>query len=184
MRHLLIGLSDGKNKKGILSFNFVAMIPRIFFLVIVLTAVIVLVELYMNQKFNTEDMRAEIMINGFIYATGGINYYDPVTGRTYPEIIDLAQMNATELEDSFFFKNNNVIAAKIHVSQTSYYEYNHIKEIYYNKEWFDSWEPLMRLKIPGIGGVSEYTRTLPAIYRKENGELNSGYVTYQVVQPK
>ncbi len=180
----MMSYNKGMSRKGILSFNFMSMIPRILFLVIMLTVVIVLVELYMNQKFNTEDLRAEIILNGFIYATGGINYYDAVTGRTYPEIIDLVQMNATELEDSFFFKDNNVIAAKIYVSHLPNDATSPLKELYYNKEWYDSWEPIVRLKIGGIGGVAEYKRTLPTIYRKEGGTFKSGYVTYQVVQPK
>jgi hypothetical protein len=171
------------SRKAILSFNFLAMIPRIIFLVIMLTACVVLIRLFVTNKFNTQDIQAEFLVNGFIYSAAGVNYYDPLTGRSYPTVIDLNQLDQQELDDSFHFPDNRLITAKISVSNEPG-EKDVLKTIYYNKRWYDNWYPLLKLSLPGIGGVTDYKRTLPVIYRDEQGELVAGYVNYQVVQPK
>ena len=63
-------------KRAILSFNFPSMIPRILFLVLMLTACVILIRMFAASKLDTYDIQAEVLINGFIYSTGGIGYYD------------------------------------------------------------------------------------------------------------
>ncbi len=170
-------------KDAIISFNFVSMIPRIIFLVIMLMACVILIRLFINNKFDTNDTEAEIFIAGLIYGTGGVSYTDPLTGRTYPEVIDLAQLNSSELDAGFYRGDNRFIAAKISVLADRDDE-TPVKTVYYNREWYDNWRPLLVLQLPGIGGVEDYVRTLPVIYRNDEGVLNAGYVEYQVVQPR
>jgi hypothetical protein len=154
------------------------------FLVIMLMACVVLIRLFVQQKFDTKDIQAEILVNGLIYSSGGAGYYDSLTGRNYPQIIDLEQLNSTELEQSFYFPNNNLITAKIYVSRDREDETGALKTAYYNKRWYDNWKPLLRANIPGIGGVTEYKKTLPVIYIDSSREEKTGYVTYEVVQPR
>jgi len=182
----MVGLLFKKDRKGIISFNMVSLIPRIIFLVIMLIACVVLIRLFITDKFNTNDIEAEILVSGMLYSAGGVGYYDPLTGRAYPEIIDIEQFDAAELEHSFFFEDNRLIAAKVFVTDDRDAEDDEaVKAIYYNKEWYDNWNPLLRLRIPGIGGVHEYKRTMPVIYRAEgSGRLNSGFIHFQVVQPR
>ncbi len=172
-----------KNKKGIMSFNFLAMIPRTILLVLILISCVVLIRLYVTDKFNTYDLQAEIFINSIIYSKGGISYYDVVTGRNYPEIVDLKQLDEADLDNSFYFPENNLISAEIIISSDPEKDMI-LKTLYYNKEWYDNWEPLLRLSIPGVGGLVQYTKTLPVLYRETTGELKSGYIHYRIIQPK
>lgn len=172
------------DSRGIISFNFMAMIPRIIFLVIMLTCCVVLIRLFLNNKFETKDVQAEVYVSGFIYSAGGVSYYDPLTGRHYPEIIDLEQLSASELDHAFYFPDNRLMAARITILKNLERQDPPLKTVFYNKEWYDNWEPLLRLQLPGIGGVTEYKRTLPVIYRNGTEELKAGYVEYQIVQPR
>jgi hypothetical protein len=172
------------SRKGILSFNFIAMIPRIIFLAVMLIACVVLIRLFLNSKFDTKDITAEVLINGMVYGSGGVSYYDPLTGRNHPMIVDISQFDEKELNSSFYYPDNNLIAAKMTLSTESDPLKNGLKTVYYNREWYDNWYPLLRLSIGGIGGVRKYEKTLPIIYRDSSGELHSGYMHYQVVQPR
>ena len=173
-----------RRNEAVISFNFISMIPRVIFLVIMLTACVVLIRLFVSDQFNTRDVQAEVYIGGFIYGVGGVSYYDPLTGRHYPEIIDVDQLSGSELDNAFYFPGNNMVAARITLLRDLSREGDPVKVVYYNKEWYDNWAPLLRLRLPGIGGVTEYKRTLPVIYRSADGVLNAGYVEYQIVQPR
>ena len=172
-----------QNRKGIMTFNFLAMIPRIIFLVVVLIVCVILISIFLNNKFNTVDVQAEILINGFLYGTGGVSYLDPLTGRIYPEVIDLRQLDSTELDSAFYYPDNHMITARIAIEKPD--QVLPLKEIYYNKEWWDNWKPLLALKyLPGIGGVIDYEKKFPIYIIDETGDMSSAYVTFQVVQPK
>ncbi len=96
----------GKDKKGIMSFNFLSLIPRIMFLVIMLIACVILIRMFITNKFHTQDVQAEVLVAGFMYGAGGVNYYDPVTGRIYPQVIDINQFDGAELDSAFFFNGD------------------------------------------------------------------------------
>lgn len=171
------------SRKGIMSMYFVTWMMRFIFLVIVLVVCVVLISKFLNNRFNTQDVQAEVLMNGMIYGPGGIGYVDPLTSRMYPEIIDVSQLNAAELDYAFYFPNNNLITAKVDLRKQG--EQYPMKTVYYNKEWWDNWKPLLaRKNLKGIGGVTDYTKTIPVIIRDENGDLSSGYVDFQFVQPK
>jgi len=175
----------GKSRKGILSFNFVSMIPRFIFLVIMLVSVATLFNLFLNEKFQIKDIQAEVFVSGLIYGHGGIGYYDALTGRYYPEIIDLDQLEGSSLDQAFYREDNYLIAAKIEVSKVRNPGSNTgiKKVVFFNKEWYDNWKPFLKLRLPGIGGIHEYKKTLPVMYRDE-GILRSGYVHFQILQPR
>ncbi|MFC1742288.1 hypothetical protein ACFL3V_07170 [Nanoarchaeota archaeon] len=170
-------------KRGIMAFNFLAMVPRIIFLVVMLIACVVLISMFLNNKFDTTDIQAEVLINGLIYGGGGIGYYDPVIARMYPQIIDLAQLESEALDMGLYYPDNNLITAKITVESAD--EQLPIKTVYYNKEWYENWEPLLKWKdLKGIGGVVDYEKRLPVMVRDEDGNLKAAYVNFHVVQPK
>jgi len=175
----MLRLSIKNGRRGIVSFNFIAMLPRIIFLVVMLVVCVVLIRMFISDRMQTRDIQAEILIDGLIYGPGGLSYYDPVNGRSYPGIIDIDQAQKANLDLALYFPKNMFIAAKIYVSKEKEDEENSWK-FYYNREWYENWEPLVKLY---VGGVVSYKRTLPVIYMKDS-ELKSGYVTYEVVQPK
>ncbi|HII71607.1 TPA: hypothetical protein HA265_02520, partial [Candidatus Woesearchaeota archaeon] len=104
-------------KEGIMSFNYIAFIPRIIFLVIALLACVILIKLMLNAKFWTKPLQTEILLNGLLYGPGGVTEYDPVTGRIYPEIVDVTQMNSANLDLGLNFPENKLMAARIVVTE-------------------------------------------------------------------
>jgi hypothetical protein len=173
-----------RQRKGIIAFNFlVTVLLRFTFLLIMLIVSMILLSIFLNNKFDVTDTQAEILISGFIYGTGGISYYDPVTGRIYPQIIELDQLDSAELEAGLYFPDNNMMTARITVKDKD--RQSTLKTMYYNKEWYDNWKPLIPLKhLKGIGGVTDFRRTIPVILKDEDGTLSSAYVEFQIVQPK
>jgi len=173
-------------RKGIMSFNFLVMIPRIIFLVIMMIVCVILIRMFLNNKFDVTDIQSEVLIDGMLYGAGGVGYLDPVTGRTYPEVIDPDQLNSYELDNTLYYPANNIISARIVVGKGTLLvgEPSLFRAVYYNKEWYDNWEPLLRWNIAGIGGVKDYTREFPIILRRPDGSLTSGEVHFQVIQPR
>jgi hypothetical protein len=168
-------------KMGIMSFNFVSWILRLFFLGVMIFACGLLIRMFMMERLDANDVKAEIFIGGLMYSKGGVGYYDPLTGRHYPEIIDLSQMDSAELDMSLYYPGNNLITAKVVVFSK---DDAPLKYYYYNKEWWDNWAPILKRALPGPGGVTYYQKKLPVIYIDESGEKKMGYVRYEVVQPK
>ncbi|MBW2964609.1 hypothetical protein KY363_04060 [Candidatus Woesearchaeota archaeon] len=173
----------GLSRRGIMAMYFLTWMIRFIFLVIVLIVCVMLMNMFLNNRFNTQDVQAEVLMNGMIYGPGGIGYVDPLTSRMYPEIVDVSQLDSAELDYAFYFPNNNLITAKVDLRKQD--NPDPVKTVYYNKVWWDNWKPLLALKgLKGIGGVTDYTKTIPVIVREENGNLSSGYVDFQFVQPK
>lgn len=164
-----------------MSFNFVAMIPRIVFLVIMLVACVLIIRLFLTNKIESSDVRAEVFISGLLYDKGGIGYYDELTGRHYPEIVSLAQLDDVDLESTLYYPANKMIAARITVLDK---DESLLKEVYYNKKWWDNWSPLLKRALPGRGGVALYERLLPIIYIDNTGNKKMGLINFEVVQPK
>lgn len=171
-----------RNKKAV-SFNLLYTgVARLTFLIAVLIICVVLFSLFLKSRLDFLDLQAEVLVEGLIYGTGGITYFDPVTGRVNPTLIDLEQVNESDLMHSLHYPDNNFISAKITVEDN---ETKPIREYYFNKVWYRNWEPLLRLKdLPGIGGVTDYNKVLPTTYRDASGKIRSGYVHFHVVQPK
>lgn len=167
------------DRRGIMAFNYSVMIVRIIFLLIVLIVCVMLVSVFVNQKFDVTEVQGELIIDGLLYGTGGVGCTDPVTGRSYPGVICMDQLSASELDAGLFFPDNRVVSARITVKDR---DGRIIDEVYYNREWYENWEPLEG--VPGRGGVDRYTRTLPVILREGAGSTSSGIVEFDVLQPK
>jgi hypothetical protein len=169
---------DGR--KGIISFNFITYIPRLVFLVVVLIACIILIRMFLMNKVDVKDVQAEVLITGLMYGKGGISYYDELTGRNYPEIIDISSVGDLELENAYNYPGNRLMTAKMTVLDR---KGNELKVFYYNQEWYDKWQPLVKLK--GIGGVTHYERKMPVIYKESpEAQPKLGYIVYEVIQPR
>jgi hypothetical protein len=180
----MVGLIFGRaGKRGIFAFNLVIWIVRIITLVFVLIACVILVRMFLLNKIDVKDVQAEIMVGGLLYSQGGVGYYDSLTGRNYPEIIDLSQLDSAEIDRALYYPDNKLITARISVLDA---DKNDVFVYYYNKKWWDNWEPLLKLSLPGIGGVTKYERTLPVIYQDSKNGIRPkmGYVKYEVVQPR
>lgn len=169
------------NKNGTMSFNFVSWILRLFFLGVMLLACGILIRMFLMNKLEVKDVQAEILIGGLIYGKGGVTYYDELTGRHYPQIISLEQLDSAEIDMSLYYPSNNLITAKIVVLSK---DEEPLGFYYYNKEWWENWAPMLRRALPGRGGVTYYRRQLPVIYIDDSGKNKLGYVRFEIVQPK
>ncbi|MBW2967060.1 hypothetical protein KY362_01095 [Candidatus Woesearchaeota archaeon] len=165
------------------AFNKWVMAFVIIICVFVLFLCVWLLNLFINYRFDVTDVQGELLVNGLLYGTGGISYYDPMTGRIYPEIIYPAQLSEKELDMGMYYPENNLISARITITKDS--DQSLVRELYYNKHWFENWEPLLPLEhLPGIGGVKSYSKRMPVLLMEENYGLYSGHVDFLVVQPK
>ncbi len=183
-----------------MSFKFLAFSPRIIFLVVALLAVVIVIRLMINSKFEVRGIQSEILVQGLLYGPGGITYYDPLTGRIYPEIVDPSQFNESKYDMGFHFSPNSLITArillvkeketlkKLHFGKSK----NMISNVdpsdvvgvtYFNKEWWDNWKPLAESKIRGLGRVDIDNTELPILYRDADGGLHSGWLYITVLQP-
>ena len=169
------------NKKGIMAFNFIAMIPRIFFLIVAMLACVIMISMFINQNFKTQNVQADILITGMMYGAGGVGYYDSVIGRNYPYIVKLDSLSESNLNTFFAYPNNNLITAEITILDQNEKE---LKKIYYNKQWWKNWEPLMYSRIKGIGGVKKSEQKFPIIYVDSKNTEKMGVIRFRVLQPK
>lgn len=175
-------INSGKCKKGLMSFNFITVMMRLLFTIGVVFSVVILTNLMINTRLDVNDIQAEVLVNGLIYSPGGIGYLDPISGRVYPEIVDLEQVNSEQLDREFYYPNNNLITAKIDFYKQGIQTPQ--KTVYFNEEWYQNWEPLLIYQnVPGLGGVTEYNKELPIILQID-GERRLGYVNFQIIQPR
>lgn len=168
-------------KKALMSFNMIAMIPRILFLVVVLMSCVILIRFFIINEFDTRELQTDLLVNGLLYSPGGAGWYDAETGRTFPEVIDLQQFSDRDFDHALFFPGNNFITARIEVFSQDFIV---LGTGYYNRQWYQNWEPLVTLNIPGLGGIVKIERQYPIILRQPTGEFSNGFVRFTVLQPK
>ncbi|MBT5022088.1 hypothetical protein HON01_04645, partial [Candidatus Woesearchaeota archaeon] len=86
------------NKKGILSFNILVMIPRIVFMIIVFVCIIALVRLFIVSYYDVDPLIADVFTHSLVYSPGGVSTHDPLSGRVYPGIIDGVQFSENDFD--------------------------------------------------------------------------------------
>ncbi|MBD3355096.1 hypothetical protein GF361_03875 [Candidatus Woesearchaeota archaeon] len=144
-----------KNKKA-QAFSMIWWIPRIIFLVIVISSVVFLTTMYLNTEKETWKTESELFIHRLIHSPNGISYYDPLTNRVYPGIIDLNNIrDLNTINRSIFYgENNKHIGANI-----SIYNQNNIllaQGIYNNQVY----RRIQEKGILGIGGIDSKQKKL------------------------
>jgi hypothetical protein len=169
------------NKKGI-ALHVTSTIITLLIVLFSLTAFIILIGYFTNSRFSINDIQAEVLINGLLYSPGGVTYTDPISGRMYSGQVKIEQITNERLDEEFFYPENRLMAAKITIKRQNGEQ---IKEVYFNQEQYENWEPLIRrMNIPGLGGVTEYKRELPIIIRQNDETPILGKAAFQVIQPR
>jgi len=167
------------NKKGIFSEDGVLMILNLMLLIIVAVLLVFLISLFTVNELNVQRMEAEVLKDRILYSKNCISYYDPEIDRSYPGIIDAAKFKEEVLENCLYFKEEqNNIAARIFLTDANNFEY---KSIYYSKNWFENWQPL--IAIPGPGGTKAFAYTLNVVVRDEEGRLKDYYLNFEILVP-
>ncbi len=109
------------DKKGLIVFNMLTWIIKIFFYVMVVGTIFLIVNSYFSFKLDTKDAEAAIFTQRLIYSPNGLSYYDPLSNRLYPGIIDLSKIQDTSTinKSIFYGEESRHIGAKIIVEQGS-----------------------------------------------------------------
>ncbi|MBU1201839.1 MAG: hypothetical protein KJ583_02570 [Nanoarchaeota archaeon] len=119
------------------------MIPKLIFLGIAITVIIVFTALFIMNNLRTDDLEIDVFLNKLIYSKNTISYYDSMTGRTYLGIIDPNKLTEKNLNESMEY-NGTMYAAKITLGS---------QEAYYLKSRYLNLEGLAKAKIKGPGGA-------------------------------
>jgi len=178
------------NKKALMSFNMMNMIPRLIFLVIVLLTVVILVSIFDNMGQEIYYKEADLFTLELFYSPHGISYFNPDLNRVTPGIIDEQELilNITEkrLKDSFYYGDpNEHLAAKIQViKQIPFLPDIPIKTIYYNQGQgtsygYEFWEPLSFRE--GKGSPYYFARTMPIQIRTTSNTFQDGLLVIEVL---
>jgi len=146
-------------------------ILRILFIALLFYIIYLFAYSQIKINIDIEDTKSLIFVKRLLYSPNSISYTDPITGRTYPGIIDLERFDPTIPEKAFNFSKNN-LAAKIELTNL---ENNEKKEIYLNKKWYDRWEPLTKFE--------QYKKTIKQRYVliNDKGKLKKGLLRIDVV---
>ena len=179
------------NKKALISFNMINMIPKLIFLIIVLLSVVILIGIFINMGRDIYYKEADLFTLNLFYSPHGISYFNPDLNRITSGIIDEQELisNITEkrLNNSFYYgRQNEHLAAKIQISKQtlSMPRFTSIKTIYYNQGKTTSygykfWEPLSFKE--GIGSPYYFARTMPIQIRTTSGTLQDGILAIEVL---
>ncbi len=141
------------NKRAVISGEMLMVIPKVFFLIAILFAFIILVKALIVTEVDVKHIESSILVNRLLFSKNGISYYDESIERLYPGVIDfnrfeeISKNNPNILDNEIitYGVDNPMIAAKITLKQEDK------KDViaYYNKDKFDRWEPRV---LPGIEG--------------------------------
>ena len=154
------------NKKGMS--EAVLWIIRITMLIAVVAVINFIKAAALEQSLQTYDTEFYILNTKVLYSPAGLAYQSPTTGRTYPGIIDMNDMNETKLNTTI----TQNIPTKITVTDMSH---ETIKEIYFNRERFEILGPLTFSKKYDLINKTNY------VLIKEGNELKQGLLTIQMV---
>ncbi|MBW2966386.1 hypothetical protein KY342_04755 [Candidatus Woesearchaeota archaeon] len=98
-------------KKGLISFNMMMWIPRIIFMVIVVTSIIILISVHYRIELDVSGAESELFVQRLLYSPHGICFYDALSNRMYPGIVDLNNLDL--INKSIFYGENKHIGAKL-----------------------------------------------------------------------
>lgn len=156
-----------------ISYETVIWTIRYFIFASVMLTILVIVSSALIMNTNVQNIESNVFINRVIYSEN-INYVDE-NNRLHPSVIDMNKFYQGQLEKEFVYPTEKALAAKI----TLYTEQNDGETIYYNKQWYNNWEPL--ILIGGKGGVSLLQRNLSVLV-KDNG-LKHGFLEFKIIIP-
>lgn len=169
------------NKKGEIAFNtLIFVFYRMVVLLFVTLMLWVFVSYFVKINIDIDKVEAEVFMQGLINSPNGLSYVNPVTNRLYPGVIDFSNYNSGKIQDqlnqAFYFTENNYIAAQIHLLDLNGNPYSSIEPKYYNeKEKFRMWYGLGNAGFSGQGSAKVFEKVYPVIIlnnqKKENGLL-------------
>ena len=174
-----------KNKKAITTFEMLMWIPRIFFLVVLMFAVITLIRSFITTTVDVSELQANIFAKRILYSPNAISYFDSDLRRTYPGIIDFNKFKSQSI-DKFLEKSvyygikNREIGANLLLKDLSE---NSDISVFYNEDFFKEQKKLADSGFTeGPGGAKLYIKKYDVLILKNN-IINKGILTMEIVMP-
>ena len=124
------------HKKG-MSFEMIDWVVKLLFLVAIVFITIFLVRYNVVSAMETQDARSFVFVQRVVSTPSGIAYTDPLTGRTYPYIIDGSKLSIMQqaLEQSIVLSANDYIAAQLDLAIG-----NDTHTFFYNQHAYTQWK--------------------------------------------
>jgi len=145
-------------------------IPKIIFLGISITVIVVFTSLLVINKVDTSYLEMEVLFNKLMYTSSGLAYQDSDIGRTYRGVIDLDKVDTKRLNETLQYVGRK-FAAKITLSQ---------KTAFYPSE--KKYLRLMPLSaLDGPGGADRLIREFDVMYYN-NGFIGKGKIKIDIVR--
>ena len=173
------------NKRGNIAFNVLMWFFKIFFVIIVLFAVVLLIRSFIITELDIFNAEADIFVQKILMSRNGISYTDPDLDRVYPGIIDKVTFESFEIESLlntsiYYGKDNKKIAANITLKNDAG---NTIRSIVYNKNQYHYWKVLLEASwISGPGGVRSKTKQFNVLI-KDQDSIQNGFLIIEVIIP-
>jgi len=147
---------------------------RIFFLMIILSALAVILTSHYTTSLNSRETENLILMKRLTYSPNLLSYTDIRTGRVYPGIIDLDRFTTTNL-DSNLLNRNKRLAVNLELTDI---ETGEVIQAYLNEQRARAWDDYVT-----IGGYSMSTlKRYIKIY--DNGEIRDGILKMKVITKK
>jgi len=143
-----------------ISFNQIYWLGRLLYLIMVVVAIAALVNFYVKVNFDTYVAETELFSQRLLYSPGGLSFHDPYTNRVRPGFLDLSRFDASFLNDSINYGDDDVFAAELQVFDLDEEGPLPFVSVTFNPERFEDWAKLSQL--PGRGGYYRLHKRLLA----------------------
>jgi len=174
-----------KNIRANQTFNVLTfMFGKIGFLLIVLFFLVFIYNSYFVSSLDTTELESQLFMHSMLNNKDGFIFFDKITKRAYPEIIDLSKFNMITLDSIQknsinYGEDNNHLAAKITLQKE---DSDEITSLIYNEKWYSRWDTLARTGVKGPGGAKEYTKSFYVLI-KDKEDLTGGFLEISVTLP-
>lgn len=152
------------------------MTPRFIFLAATIIIILVLISVFVVTNIKISGVELDIFNQRLLTSPNGLSYYDPLSNRVYPGIIDINNFNSEELlNDRIIYKDPQIASKIILIDKSS----NKQSTAYYNKNQFENWNPLTVAQ--GPGGADNSMLNMYVIIREKDGSFNKGFLSIESV---
>lgn len=165
------------NRKGD-ELDFMMLVVMAVLLAIMGMVVMAFTNSYIKKETDTRDAEARIIAERFIYSPGCIAYYDADIGKAYTGAVDASRLNSAVLDLCMSIDSNQMAAAKISLTDARGIA---IGEAFYNRMWYERWEPLAGKK--GSGGAGQVVEQRYVLVYDKGKFVTSGMLVVKVLVP-
>ena len=163
--------------KRAIAFDSVWELVLLLFLLTVVLVFFFIIKWFANISLDTKKAEAETLINRFFYSPSCFSYDNGV--RSYPGIVDIKRFNEKVLEDTIRIDKNREVAARISILDLGGKRI--AGPLYYNKKWYERWEPVASFK--GEGAATRHIESRYILIKDGDRPLTPAILWFKVLIP-